>query len=318
MIKYIVISVILVASAYLAEVALLTKGGNEIERAFENFEKSPRPIKTLIIGHCQAASGIAPSYLGENVFNFAINDMNYFYTRKMLQQVINKSDLERVVIAINPLMFMGRYKLPPYTQRYLWLNKGIAPPSADLTSVILSFGNHAKLFNDELNRLFFKEKIPVNHHLTFSSAVTTMPLEEISQDTYYQDGFRALTPSFDHEKKESMLDAWMKNFDFTDSESENEELKLILTLLKNSSTKTTLIMLPQVTGIDKLIEQRLPGTEQKLQETLSFIREQFPDVRIHDLRAGHNIPDNLFAEPNLISSKGADILGLQLQKILNN
>ncbi|MES2528205.1 MAG: hypothetical protein V4598_14025 [Bdellovibrionota bacterium] len=317
MIKYLVITVALVASAFLAEIALLSKGGEEIERAFENFEKTPRPIKTLIIGHCQASSGIAPAYVGSNVFNFAINDMNYFYTRKMLEQVINKSDLESVVLAINPLMFMGRYKLPPYTQRYLWLRKGIAPPLADLTSVALSFGNHAKLFNDEMNRIFFKEIVPVNHHLTFSSDVTTAPLQEIKQDTYYLDGFRALTPSFESDKKESMLEAWMKNFDFSDEKSEIHELELILTILKNTSTKTTLLLLPQVAGMQELIEIRKPGTEKKLQDTLSFIRKQFPDARIHDLRSGHNIPDQLFAEPNLISSKGADILGLQLRKILN-
>ena len=159
MIKYLILTFILLASAFFAEVTFLGAGGNEIGRAFENFEEAPRPIKTLILGHCEAASAIAPAYIGKDVFNFAINDMNFFYTRKLLQQVIKKSDFESVVIAVNSLMLMGRYNLPPYTQRYLWLKQGLAPSYKDLTSVALSFGNHAKLFNDQMNQLFFKEKI---------------------------------------------------------------------------------------------------------------------------------------------------------------
>ncbi len=315
--KYLILTFIFLISIFFAEFTLLGKGGDEIGRAFENFQEAPRPIKTLILGHCEAASAIAPAYLGDHVFNFAINDMNFFYTRKILQQVVKKSDLESVVISVNPLMLMGRYNLPAYTQRYLWLKQGLTPSYKDMSSVLLSFGNHAKLFNDQLNEIFFKEKTPVNHHLQYSSEMSTAPLQEIDQDTYYQDGFRALTPSFDSEKVKQMLDGLMKNFDLTDGQSESDELFLILSLLKESSTKTTILLLPQVTGLKDQIEQRLPGAEKKLQDTLSAITKQFPGIRIHDFRANHNIPDDLFAEPNLISAKGADILGVQLRNALS-
>ena len=314
--KYLIFTIIFLVSAFSAEFFLLEKGGTEIAAPFERLEKAPRPIKTLILGHCEAASGIAPAYLGKQAFNFAMNDMTFFYTRKLLQQVIKKSDVESVIIAVNPMMLFGKYKFPPYTRRYLWFKKGIAPPAEDLVSTAFTFGNHARLLNDKLNQYFFKEKVPFNHSLQFSPAATTVPLQEIKQDTYFQDGFRALTPSYDPNKTEQMLDEMMKNFDLSQNVSEADEFLAVLSILKDSSIKTTILLLPQVQGLKDQIEKRAPGAEKKLQDTLSEIRKQYPHIRIHDIRSNHGIPDNLFALPNIVSSKGADLLGMQLRTLL--
>ena len=318
MIKYLIIAVVLIVGALMTEKFLLTKGGEEIARTFEAYEKAPRPIKTLILGHCEAASGIAPAYLGKNVFNFAANDRTFYYTRGLLQKVIRKSEVESVILAINPLMFMGKYNVPTYTQRYMWFKKGIVPAPEDLIRTTLSFGNHVMLFSNWVNSLFFKEQTPVNHHLKYSSAFTTVPLQEIKEDTFFMDGFRALTPSYEFYPPEQLVDELIRNVDFSQAESQKAEFRTILSILKGSSIKTTIVLLPQVKGFTDEVEKRVPGTEASLQEMLSSIRTQFPGVHIHDLRSGHGIPDKLFALPYIISSQGADILGPQLAKILND
>lgn len=318
MIKYLTIAVLLIVGAFAAEITLLTMGGDEIARPIEAYEKAPRPIKTLVLGHCEATSGIAPAYLGKNVFNFGANDRNFFYTRKFLEQVIKKSEIESVVLAVSSLMVMGRYKVPTYTARYLWFKEGIVPPKEDLFRTVFSFGNHAKLLSDQMNDLFYKKQIPTNYYLQYSTASTTVPLQDIKEDTYFMDGFRALTPSYEYYPPAQMLEEMLKNVDLSQSDNDRDELYAILSILKDSSIKTTIVMLPQVEGFKDRIEERLPGTEAKFQETLSTIRKQFPDVRILDLRLNHGIPDKLFALPYIISSKGADILGPQLAKMLND
>lgn len=318
MIKFLLLTFVFLAGVFMTEIALLSKEVNETDRAFDYFEKAPRPINTLIVGHCEAATNIAPAYLGKNVFNFSLYDLNFFYQRKLLQRILKNTDVKSVILTINPLMVMGKYKMPAYVQRYLWFKQGIAPDNRDFLSTVLSFGNHSHLWNDQLKQLIVNEKNSNPHELEFPSFSSTVPLQEITKETYYQDGFRGMAVSYSLSDTSRMLDELMSNFDFSDKKSEIEELVSILSLLKDSSIKTTLLLLPQASGFKNLIEQKKPGTEKNLQDTLSFITKQFPEIRIHDFRSDHHIPDSLFSEPGHLSAKGADLFGPQLRKILSD